>query len=399
MSGISICMLGKFDILVDGVSVMPYMGKSSKSVLLLKYLILFQNKTVPISSLIDIFWSDDERSGNPENALKTMISRIRQNLSKADAVFKNCILTESRGYRWNTEIPCKIDIFRFEKLAKRLQTATELNEETQELYNEAISIYRGDLSYSSIEEDWTVGRSLYLHHMYTKLVNSYIDLLKSREDHEMIIHVCRLALDIDAYDERLNLELMKALKHIGQSNAAAVQYKHILNSYRKHLGVDPSEELQAVYNELTSSEADSEIKETQNSLDGSEIATDVFVCNYTLFDDLYQLLKQNSERSTHKLFMAIFSIDSTNSDEELSSGKMENVMKELFEILKTSLRKGDTIARYSPSQYAILLPMMNHEDGKSVINRIKNIFCQKVNDDSITINFQFGSVDEKISEK
>jgi GGDEF domain-containing protein len=71
-------------------------------------------------------------------------------------------------------------------------------------------------------------------------------------------------------------------------------------------------------------------------------------------------------------------------------------MRELLRILQSSLRKGDTIARYSATQYAILLPMMSYSDGNIVLNRIKRLFYQAFSDNSVTLNFHFGGLDDGV---
>lgn len=399
MSSIKISMFGKFDIVVDGQSVLHHLGKSPKSTLLLKYLILNRNKAVQVVELIDIFWVESDQSSNPDSALKTMISRIRTNLSKAHPIFKNCILSENRGYRWNPDLPCEVDVFVFEELVESLSGVTELTPDTRARFNHVLDIYGGDLSYSSIEEEWTVGRSLYLHHLYTQTAYNYIDLLKAGGEHEFIIHICRLALDIDVFDDRLNLELMKALRDTGQNTAALMQYRHVTSAYYKYLGMEPSEEILGFYKSLIktglASEADietirQELVRTQEQDEGA------FVCDYSVFKDIYQLQIRNIERQQQKMFLALFTVTSRLGEGELPPLRLDAVMRELLSILQSSLRKGDTIARYSATQYAILLPMMNYSDGNIVLNRIKRLFYQSFSDNSVTLNFYFGSLADGI---
>jgi DNA-binding SARP family transcriptional activator len=399
VSSIKVSMFGKFDIVVDGQSVLTFLGKSPKSTQLLKYLILNQNKAAQVVELIDIFWTESDQSSNPESALKTMISRIRTNLSKAHPIFKNCILAENRGYRWNPDLPCEVDVFVFEELVQSLQSVTELTPESRTAFNQVLDLYGGDLSYASIEEEWTVGRSLYLHHLYTQTVYHYIDLLKKTGEHELIIHICRLALDIDIFDDRLNLELMQALRDTGQNTAALLQYRHVTSAYYKYLGTEPSEEILGFYKSLIktglASEADiqtirQELVRTQDQEEGA------FVCDYSVFKDIYQLQMRNIERQQQKMFLALFTVTSPLGEEHLPPLRLDAVMRELLRILQSSLRKGDTIARYSATQYAILLPMMSYSDGNIVLNRIKRLFYQAFSDNSVTLNFHFGGLDDGV---
>lgn len=395
MNAINIVILGKFDIIVHGNSALTYLGNSSKSILLLKYLILNKGKPVSIYDLIDVFWSENEKSINPESALKTMVSRIRSSLAKASPLLKDCILCEGKSYSWNPSIECDVDVFIFEDLCNTLQNETVFDENVREKYLLILNLYGGDLSYSTANEDWLVSRSLYLHHLYLQAVYRFIGFLKEIEEFETIIHVCRIALDIDTFDEQLNLALMNAHKVVGHNNAALMQYRHITSAYYKYLGVEPSEKMLDFYKDLIKADLATEtdinsirqdLKKVQESDGGA------FTCDYSIFKDIYQLQLRNMERQKSRMFLSLLSI-SQSMDAPLEPLVLDGIMRELLEILKECLRKGDTIARYSSSQYALLLPMINYTNGHIVINRIKTMFYQKYQDNAIKLNFQFSSID------
>jgi DNA-binding SARP family transcriptional activator len=396
MNQITVVMLGKFDIIVEGRSALPQISNSHKSILLLKHLILNRGKAIPIASLIEIFWAEAEKSVNPENALKTMVSRIRSNLAKVNPDLKNCIQAENRSYMWSTEAPCDVDVFRFEEMCESVKECDTLGESVREVYTHIIDIYGGDLSYSNTDEEWIVSRSLCLHHLYLQTVYKFIDMLKAEQDNEMVIHVCRIALDIDAFDERLNLELMTALKDSGQSNAALTQYKYVTSAYYKYLGIEPTEGIQSFYRNLVrshqSSESDLQTIRTE-LLNSDSGETGAFICEYSIFKDIYQLQLRNIGRQENKMFLALLSVENT-VEEYFDPLIQDTVMRRLLAILKDCLRRGDTISRFSSSQYAILLPMMYYSNGYIVINRIKKQFYKIYPDNSIKLIFHFGSLDQ-----
>ena len=53
-------------------------------------------------------------------------------------------------------------------------------------------------------------------------------------------------------------------------------------------------------------------------------------------------------------------------------------MQTLQKTLVANLRKGDTITHFSASQYALLLPLVNHDTGKMVLERVKRAFYKAV---------------------
>lgn len=399
MNSIYVTMLGRFDILVEGDSALVYLNNSSKSILLLKYFLLNQNKPIAVTDLIANFWAEPDKSTNPESALKTMISRIRSSLAKASPQLKNCILSEKKSYMWNPAIACTVDAFQFEALYRELQEEIDFNEDVRGKYIQVLNLYGGDLAYSSIDEDWIVSRSMYLHHLYLRTVYRFIEMLKAEEDYEMVIHVCRIALDIDTFDETLNLELMSALKQGGQNSAALMQYRHITSAYYKYLGIEPSDKILGFYRSLIKSDLahEADINSIRQDLTAPEEKADegyggAFVCDYSIFKDIYQLQMRNLERQKNKMFLTLASVIQT-MDDPLPPLVLDGVMRGLLDVLKRCLRKGDTIARYSPSQYAILLPMVNYASGQIVINRIKKLFYKKYTDSNVTLSFQIGSMD------
>jgi Response regulator containing CheY-like receiver and SARP domains len=394
MIDIYVTMLGRFDILLNGDSILSYLGNSTKSISLLKYLMLNQDLPVSVSSIINIFWAEPDKSANPESALKTMISRIRSSLGKADPALKDCILAQTKSYQWNPAIPCRVDVREFEQLAGQLEREPALTPRVHDMYLKVVHLYAGDLAYSGTEEDWLVRHSLYLHHKYLKTVYNFIEKCKEVNDSESIIHICHIALEIDALDEGLNLELMYALKDSGQTSAALMQYRHITTVYQNYLGLDPSEKIIEFYKSLIektySFETDlqaiiSDLK--QEDREGNN----AFVCDYAIFKDIYQLQERNLERQKSKMFLVLASISASTYD-LLEPIPLENAMRDLLSALKVCLRKGDTVSRYSPTQYAVLLPMMNQTNGDIVIARIKKKFYKMHANPTAHLRFQFGSL-------
>lgn len=395
MKSINIKMLGTFDMTIDGESILSSLGNSNKSILLIKYLILNRNKPIPIFDLIDMFWSESDKSSNPESALKTMVSRIRSSFAKHDPELKNCIVSENKAYFWNPNIKSEVDVFVFEGLCTELQKEERFNDEIREKYIKVIDIYEGDLTYTNAVEDWIVSKSLYLHYIYIQTVHRFISFLKAENDYKTIIHVSRVALDIDTFDETLNFELMNALKEAGQNNVALMQYKHVTGAYYKYLGINPSDKFLDFYKDLIKTDLASEsdlvnIREDLKKANKDEKGA--FICDYSIFMDIYHLQLRNIQRQQQKMFLSLVTVTQSFGG-EFKPMVLDGIMEDLLSVLRICLRKGDTIARYSPSQYAVLLPMLSYSNGNIVINRVKDLFYKKHLNKAIKLNFQFGSIE------
>ena len=60
-------------------------------------------------------------------------------------------------------------------------------------------------------------------------------------------------------------------------------------------------------------------------------------------------------------------------------------MAGLQEILKTNLRKGDIITRFSENTYALLLPTVNYSSGNMVMERVEKLYYQEYSSHAISM--------------
>ena len=140
-------MLGGFHVFADGVVSDEKICKTKKGSMLLQYLILQRGKSVPCIELYEALWPNDE-SSNPENALKTLVSRTRSLLSTISKELPACIATNRGSYRFNAIANCEVDIYEFETLCDELVMADTLNAETRAKFTRLLSLYTGDLPVS-----------------------------------------------------------------------------------------------------------------------------------------------------------------------------------------------------------------------------------------------------------
>lgn len=391
MAPIYITMLGHFDILVEDRSMLSYLGKTPKGILLLKYLILNRDRLVTVAELVEAFWSQEERTKS-ENALKTMISRLRASLTKASSHMADCILSEKRAYRWNPDLPCEVDVFLFEAQCETLADVARLDAEVKQQYRTLLELYQGDLSYSAGETGSIAARSQYLHHLYFKSVYRYIEMLRAVRDYDEIVHVCRIALEIESFDEKINLELMQALQMSGQKSAALAQYRHLTDAYYKFLGTEPPEKLLDFYKSLIKSDisTESDIDSIQEDLREAGDRKGALVCDYYIFKEIFQFQYRNAEHQQNNVFLMLIRVKMP-AESGITPLVLDGVMKDLLDILQMSLRKGDTVARYSPAQYVLLLPM-EKPNSIAVISRIKEMFYRRYAEEDFRLVFQTGSI-------
>ncbi len=391
---IKIFMLGKFEIMVDGKSASKVLSNSKKGRLMLQYLILHKDESIASSDLYEVLWPN-EASSNPESALKTLVSRMRAALSKLDEGLGRCIVTSRGAYRWNSDLPCSIDVFEFEELCRELARATVMNRATEDKFEKALSMYAGDLNAGADGESWIVSRSAYYHTLYLRTAYLAIRLMKENKDYDGIIRICRRALDIDSFDETMHLELMEALVKTNRSNEALVQYRHATNLHYNYLGMRPPEKIQNFYKQIIQADQSlgMDIDSIRKSLQETDAGNGAFICEYAIFKDIYQLLMRNFTRIGNGMFLAIVML-SSGSGQPIEPLVLDGAMRQLLNAMVSSLRRGDTVTRYSPSQYALLLPSVSYETGRMVLERIRNAFYRQYADSSLTLSYKLGPVED-----
>lgn len=393
MELITISMFKSFSIMYNDQEVSRLLNKSPKSISVLKYLILNQDKPVAVSNLIDIFWNEEE-GYNPENALKTLISRIRKAISQKEERLKDCIVAGTGTYQWKPNIPCEIDFFLFESICIQLLSLKDTTLQHRELFEKAIWLYKGNLDAPFSWDEWIKGRSMYYQELYLKVVMRYIVLLKEAEDYTTIIDVCRMALEIEAFNEDMNLELMYALKETNQNNAALIHYRHFTDMHYKYLGIDPSEKTLEFYKQLIKSDLNSKdsMAVIKNKLLQQKISSEAFVCDFSIFKDIYRLQMRNIERLGVQMFLILLVVEHTYPNGEFNPFELDSIMQNLMQILIACLRKGDIITRYSSSQFAVLLQMNSQTNSNVIIDRIRSQFYKTSIPPYVKLMFQIDPI-------
>jgi len=389
---IRIKVLGTFDIIVNDESVISYVGKTQKGCTLFQYLLIHRDHAVPYSDLYEVLWPNEDRT-NPESALKTLVSRLRNILNNCSKDFGTCILTVRGTYQWNNDFPYTLDEIDFERLCNTLKDTKELTPQVREMYQEVLSLYKGELFSKTAQESWAIAKSVYLHNMYENTIYQYLDLLKDREEYEDIIQASRMALEIDAFNENYHLALMDALVKTKRNNEALLQYKHAKNIHLRYLGIQPPKRIQDFYMNIIQGGQvlDMDINSIRNELREYDKANGAFVCEYAVFKEIYNLQLRSFERTKRTIFLALIMLKSVDG-QLMDPLKLDDLMSDLLDVLTTSLRKGDTITHYSASQYALLLPLQSYDNGQKVIERIKTAFYRKYRNSSVIVDYRIGLV-------
>lgn len=387
---IRIQMMDEFVIYLNERQADHMVNKSKKGLALIEYLIANRGEPVSNRRLLSTFWND-ENVTNPENALKTLISRVRTLLSQISPELGNCIVADRGAYHWECPPEMTVDLYELEDIFARLPNVRD-GERKREDYRRMMTLYRGALLQKSELNEWAYPRAVTLHNQYIAGVYDYIDLLKQSgrdEDEREIISVCRSALEREPFDDSIHIELMRTLLRSNNATEAKAQYEEVMHLHYHYLNVKPSREMMEFYNEIVEASKNIEfnLESICRQLYQSSREQSAFVCDFAVFKEIFNLQIRNIERLGTTMFLAVITVSGTDGG-QMESIRQENVMRGLMEILRNNLREGDVITHFSPTTVAMLLPTVDYNTGDGVMDRIKQKFYQAYPNSNVLFNYR-----------
>ena len=387
---VRIQMMGSFLIYIDEKRIENLVGKSRKGSALMEYLVLHRGKSVPNQQILEALWAEKAVS-NPENALKTLVSRLRTLLNQISPNLGACIASDRGAYHWENLPGMRVDVLELMDTFDALKSERDPDAQ-RVLYGKVLELYRGEL-FQTGELSREAGYAQQLHSHFLSGVYGYVDLLRKEEAYKEISVVCRTALEVDRFDDRLHIELMKALVGMNRTNDALVQYKHAENLNYRYLGAAPSDEMKAFYHQMNRNRMSLEfnLESIRRELYESSREHGAFVCEYGMFKEIYNLQMRNLERLDTTMFLGIIMVGDADND-GVDFIRQGSVMEGLIEILRDNLRKGDIITHFSPSVIAVLLPTVNYETGSMVMERIRKLFYERFPGSSLPFSFRLGKL-------
>ncbi len=376
MNELKINMFGEFSISTDSVSVGDSDNRSKKPWLLLAYLLYHRKRVVKTGELLDLLWTEDERELNSASALKTLFYRLRAELDKLwDGAGKQLILYRNYGYIWNEEYPVQIDFEQFNSLCVKMSNSEE--DDLEDII-QLLSLYKGGFLSRLSSELWVIPISTYYHNIYISKLLEALPMLLERERYQDVINFCRVAAAIEPFHEGIHCYWMRSLIAIKEHKKAVEVYRKLSDRLLSELGIIPSEETRFIYYEAIKSSNDFEIsvEMLQEQLKEENSYPGALICEYDFFRVLYYSTARSVLRSGMAVHLALISMKGKKVNEH-DSKRWEKLQTNLQDTIRCSMRRGDSAARCSASQYVIMLPRANYENSCMVCERIIKAYYQK----------------------
>ena len=371
-------MLGQFTLRYGDRTISDSDDRSRRVWSLLAYMVYNYGRSFAQEELIHLYWSNNEKSADPGNALKSIFHRIRTALDKLQPGLGRLLIRRKAGrYFWNNVMPLSLDIEDFEAHFHAAEAAGDDDVRLAE-YQAALALYAGDPLPRMTDEIWTIPIVAYYHSLYTRAAAGAIELLEKQERTAEAVALCRRAIHIEPYQEDLYEHLMRGLLRTGDMKGAMSVYEEMSEQLFAHFGVMPSETLRTLYRQATRTVNDRTLTmdEVCSQLEEPAPHGGAMVCEYDFFKILYRAEARSIARNGHSANICLLSV-SDKDGEMLARRSLDPAMNNLQVLVQNNLRRGDVIARCSISQYIILLPQANYENSRMVADRLVSAFYRR----------------------
>lgn len=231
-------VLGTFRISLNDCPIESWPSGRGRS--LLKYLLLSREAPAPRDVLIDLFWPE----AGPEdgrNNLNVAMHGLRQALRAATDL---PVVEYRRGdasYRLNPELQIWLDVDEFERALKagRQHEAAGRIALAVTHYEQAASLYQGDLMADDPYDEWPVLRREQLRLAHLDLLERLGQIYFSQGQYGACASLCQQIVARDSCREDAHCRLMRCYTRQGQHHLALRQYQACVKALTDDIGVEP----------------------------------------------------------------------------------------------------------------------------------------------------------------
>lgn len=373
---LQIQMLGGFSICRGGAS-LNISGRSRKLCLLLAYLICERERPVPWEELIGLLWEGQDQGPNPLNALKAVLHRTRACLDRlGDGLGRTLILNREGCCQWNTRIPLVLDWEEFLRLCRQRECGGQ-EEQLLTLGLESLSLYQGSFLPTLAGCPWAAARAKTLHQLFLQTALDVLPLLAAQEQWDEAASLAGRALALEPCHEELCRRQMEALLRLDRRQESAQVYEAFQEQLLSQLGLMPSDQLRELY------------RQTQDIQDPRAISPatllerlrepaqpGALLCDFDFFRVVCHSMARRAGRGGEPLHIALISL-SGRTGSSLARYSLDRAMDHLQNIILEQLRRGDSAARCSASQFVLLLPQASYANSRLVCERIQKAFTRQ----------------------
>ncbi|MDP2674388.1 MAG: BTAD domain-containing putative transcriptional regulator [Dehalococcoidia bacterium] len=241
-AGLRMSLLGRFEVRAGDDMIIDEAWHHRNAKALLKLLAVQSNRSLHREQVLDAFWASLKPSAAAAN-LRKILFDLRAEFT-ARRVTAQVVTIADDMVVLSPEISLDIDEFR------SCAQAARSSQNRLELYEEAISLYGGDLLVEDGYEEWTEGPRRELRDLHNDLLIELSQLYAAAGKLELAAERLQRLLQADPLDEDANRLMMRLYAEAGSRQKAYRQYKTFRVALRREIGAAPSEETETLIRDI-----------------------------------------------------------------------------------------------------------------------------------------------------
>lgn len=368
---LSVYMLGRFSVEYGDQILSLGRNSSSKLIQLLQIVWLAGEKGVTRDDLAGMLYDRDSLS-SLNNSLNNLIYRLRKVLAESGFPKSLYVINQDGVYFWDRAIPVWVDAREFERLVEMGDKKRQQEKETFQYYKKAEELYQGELLTSISTENWVIVESLRFKRMYERAVSWLGDYMKGQKDYPGMYQLYRQAAQVYPFDN-WQVGQIESMTYMGRYKEAFLLYDNTAKRYSEEMGLPPSDKMLECYKTMSRQFVNrpdvlknirAELREQEDE------KINAYYCSLPSFIDIYRLSARRSERNGKPFCLMLCTITDYEGKVIQNQEKLRARSELLRKTIGRALRRSDVYAKYSASQYLILLTGVGEENSEVVGKRI-----------------------------
>jgi DNA-binding SARP family transcriptional activator len=235
---LKILTLGRFELVKDGEPLEFEVKAPRKMLSLIKALVASGRRGLSEEQLTDAIWPEAE-GDQAHQAFATILHRLRQLLGNKK------VIRLRKGHLRLDDRFCWTDAHAFEYLIEKADA-----QEDMPLLQTAVRLYGGPFLGDDDSEPWAISYRERLRSKFLRAIGKLGRLHERKGEREKAVDLYQIGLEVDGLAEEFYQRLMLCYHASGRKAEALAVYARCRENLMKILGIEPSQQTQAIYESL-----------------------------------------------------------------------------------------------------------------------------------------------------
>ena len=254
MPTLNIRLFGQFSVCRDDASLEELIPGKAKE--LICYLLIHRQRPLVREFLANILW-DDCTTEHSMQYLRKALWQLHRTFCKCAATAEPILQVNSHWVSINPRADIWVDVVEFERFcAGALNPSLPPEASRLDLLEAAVNIYRGDLL-EGWYQDWCLCDRGRLQNLHLMVLDKLVAHAGANHEYEKGIDYATRILRCDRAHETAHQHLMQLLYLSGDRAGALRQYDNCVTALKEELGVQPSEHIRLLYQQICEDHAPS----------------------------------------------------------------------------------------------------------------------------------------------